>query len=86
VSRQTAWNMWPHGRAIRTTSSARCSAQIEQSDSSGWGPAGTMPVMKNSPWLRRAGMLEGGVVLVCGTARSLEDDDVSLGSGALRPT
>jgi len=42
-------------------------------------------------------MLDGGVVLVCGTARSLVDDDedgavdngddgVSLGSGVLRPT
>jgi hypothetical protein len=34
--------------------------QIEQTDPSGWALAGTIPVMKNSPWLRRVGMLGAG--------------------------
>jgi hypothetical protein len=34
--------------------------QIEQTDPSGWALVGTIPVMKNSPWLRRVGMLGAG--------------------------
>lgn len=41
-----------------------------------------IPVMKNSPWLRRAGMLDGDVVLDSGTSRALVDDEVSLSIGS----
>ena len=61
--RHTVWNIWPHEPASFTTSSARFSVQIEQSEFADWTHVGTTPVMKNSPWLRRVGILDGGAVL-----------------------